>query len=115
MKKIQEKNEWLIEGGTNENPFLEKKRERDLVRTKEKVKQMKNEENRNKDKLKKDKSYLSKTLETVQKSTASRGKFDKTLKNEKTKIDKKVKRELLDKGNEKKRNSSLVTKLLKKK
>lgn len=35
------------------------------------------------EKLEKDKKGLSKTLETVQKSTASMGKFDKKLKNEK--------------------------------
>lgn len=98
--------DWAVEekkGEEGQDPFAMKKTEKKLAQLKQQKKQMKNVENSKKDgsekrdkvgkkmnkndkvksKLSNDKKGLEKTLETVQKSTASAGKFDKRLKNEK--------------------------------
>ena len=71
------------------------------------------------ERIKTDKKGLAKTLETVQKSTASSGKFDKKLKNEKEinhlkkkKVDTSV---LLSRKHERERNKSVLETILGKK
>jgi hypothetical protein len=102
--------DWAIEetkGNEGTDPFAEKKVEKKLAQLKQQKKEMKNYENSKKDagtmlgeqrtkkgkkmnkdekiknKLNNDKKGLEKSLETIQRSTASAGKFDKRIKNEK--------------------------------
>jgi hypothetical protein len=68
-----------------------------------------------KEKLSKDKKQLSKTLDIVQKSTASLGKFDKKIKNEKKQSllnRKRVNPEMNEKDKEKERNKRLLNYVL---
>jgi len=105
-KQIEKNVEWAIEekpGMEGKYPFATRNQEKKLGLLREKRKELKNDERIKKEggktfskkdrkikkdekvieRISKDKKNLSKTLETVQKSTASMGNFDKKLKNEK--------------------------------
>ena len=117
------------------DPFTLRKQEKTLNKMKQQKKELKNVENAQKNikkskqvkdtkhgkdlKLKNDKKGLEKTLETVQKSTASMGKFDKKLKNEKEinpikqkKVDPTM---LLSRKQERDRNNRILSGILGKK
>lgn len=81
-KKRELKNFENREKETNKNKEIKESRSKKNIKGKneENIRSFKKVKN---EKLEKDKKGLSKTLENLQKSTASMGKFDKKLKNEK--------------------------------
>lgn len=126
IKKEQDKAKFVIEDKPKyegKNPFTFDKQEKKLKDLKQQQKQKKNEEsflNKKRDKsskLKDDVKSQRKNLEIVQKSTASQGRFDQKLKNE-TKINPLKKQKLhkeivLNKKQEKERDSKIMNKILK--
>lgn len=124
IKSEETKARWAIEDKPKyegKNPFTYEKQERKLESLKQKKREQKNEEmlmkKRKKDsKLKEDKKGHRKNLEIAQKSTASQGRFDKTLKDEpkinpikKNKVSKEV---IMDKKQEKQRDSKIMSRLI---
>ena len=126
LRKEETNAKWVIEDKPKyegKNPFTYEKQELKLKHLKQDQRQKQNEQTflnkkRNKDgKLKEDKKAQRKNLEIVQKSTASQGRFDKKLKNEakinplkKQKLAKEI---VLNKKQEKERDSKILNKILK--
>jgi regulator of ribosome biosynthesis len=124
LKQEKDKATWVIEDKpkyAGKDPFTYEKQERQLKKLKQEQREEKNEimltKKRDKSsKLKNDKKGQRKNLEIAQKSTASLGRFDKKLKNEpkintlkKTKVSKGV---LLDKSQEKQRDSKIMSRII---